>query len=62
MGKYRNYERIAYNLGRSYEYLDEDKSEDFKLGYKTAIEYVNNQVKKQNEYYSKLDKGEIKEC
>ena len=41
-----------------YEYLGEDKSEDFKLGYKAAIEYVNNQVKKQNEYYSKLDKGD----
>ena len=61
MGKYRQYERIAYSLEQSYEYLGEDKSEDFKLGYKAAIDHVNNQVKKQNEYYAKKDSEGDKE-
>lgn len=61
MRKYRQYERIAYSLEQSYEYLGKDKNEDFKLGYKAAIDYVNNQVKKQNEYYARIDSEGDKE-
>lgn len=59
MGKYRKDERIAYNLARSYDYL-EGVTDEFKEGYQAAIDYVNNQVAKNTRYYESIDKGEIK--
>lgn len=64
MGKYRQDERIAYTLSKSYDYL-ENVSDEFKEGYKAAISYVNNQVAKNTRYYARRNgtKGvTISEC
>lgn len=50
MGKYRQDERIAYALTKSYDYL-ENVSDEFKEGYQAAISHVNNQVAKNTKYY-----------
>lgn len=57
MGKYRQDERIAYTLSKSYDYL-ENVSDEFKEGYQAAISYVNNQVAKNTKYYESINKGE----
>lgn len=58
MGKHRVYERISYNLERSFNDL-QDKAEDFKEGYQAAINYVNAEVKRNQEYYENREKGEM---
>ena len=64
MGKYRQDERIAYTLSKSFDYL-ENVSDEFKEGYKAAISYVNNQVAKNTRYYASRNKTKgvtIGEC
>ena len=56
MGKYRQDERILYNLEKSYDYLGE-VTEEYKKGYLSAIDHVKNQVERNTKYYeSKGDK------
>jgi hypothetical protein len=49
--KYRQGERIAYNLRKSYEYL-EGVSEEFKKGYAAALDHVKEQVERTNQYFA----------
>lgn len=49
--KYRQGERIAYNLSMAYEHL-EDVSEDFKKGYAAALNYVEKQVERTNQCFA----------
>lgn len=58
MGKYRNTERIAYKLERSFEKL-EGVTDEFKKGYKEALELVKKEIERNNEYYARRAKGEV---
>lgn len=55
MGKYRNTERIAYKLGKNFEKL-EGATDEFKKGYKEALELVQKEIEKDNEYYERREK------
>lgn len=58
MAKYRNTERIAYKLERSFEKL-EGVTDEFKKGYKEALDLVKKEIERNNKYYARKAKIEV---